>query len=334
MSRKYVKWMVCLAIIICSMGVFYLKTEKAGENALASFKKIGDGPLYTMMYYGDYGFGDYLKVGKKISAYDDSLSKDVACSCFAALSKEGDMIFGRNFDWYDNPKLILFTRPIDGYASVSMVDMKYLNFNSEEEVANASKEELGRLLDAPYLPFDGMNEYGLAIGEMTAMGTEASIDPGKVTLGDLTVMRLTLDHAKTVEEAVSYIEKYNVYFPPAPPLHFLVADAKGNSAIIEFVKGEMKVLKNDKQWQVATNFIVYGSNEKTKNGCRRYAAAERVLSENKGKLTEMEAMKLLEEISQPTTQWSITYNMSKGSIQLVIKKNFDDIMSFNLPLKS
>jgi hypothetical protein len=38
------------------------------------------------------------------------------------------MLFGRNFDYYYSPALLLFTRPPAGYASVSMVDLAVVGF--------------------------------------------------------------------------------------------------------------------------------------------------------------------------------------------------------------
>lgn len=311
------------------------------SKSLNTLKKIDDFPVYTMNFYGDYGFSDYLKEGKKISEelksfyIADSVKDYNACSCVAALSDGEDKIFGRNLDYYYSPKLLLFTSPSDGYASVSMVDLRHVGFLTEEQLEEASSKDLEALLYTPYLPFDGMNEYGLAVGEMTALGTKTSIDLNKVTLGDLTVIRLVLDRARTVDEAVDLMKNYNVYFPPAPPLHFMISDRGGKSAVIEFIEGEMKIISNEEPWQVSTNFLIYGSNDDTKNGCRRYAKAQKIINEKEGKLSEKEMMLLLKDISQRSTQWSIVYNMDKGNINLSINRKYgdEDIKHFKLKMK-
>jgi len=303
------------------------------KRTLRSFSKIDDFPVYVMHYYGDYGFSEYLKEGDSVSKYLEGLKDYNACSCVASLSDKGDKVFGRNFDYFYSPKLLLFTGPSNGYSSVSMVDMRHLGFLSEEDIANASPEDLKRLLDAPYLAFDGMNEYGLAVGEMTALGSVTPTDPEKVTLADLSSLRLVLDRAKTVDEAVALLENYNVAFLSAPPLHFMISDKNGKSAIIEFIEGEMKVIPNENPWQVSTNFLVYNSNEQTKSACWRYSTAERILQENEGYLTSEGVMGLLSEISQASTQWSVVYNMSNGDIALAIGKDYNDIKRFNLKMK-
>lgn len=302
------------------------------EKTLKSLKKVNNHPLYVMTYYGDYGFDDYLKVGYNRQSFNNKDLEDWACSCFAGLNKEGDMIFGRNFDWYYSPKLLLFTNPPNGYASVSMVDIRYLGFNKDEDIANGSPEALENLLEAPYLPFDGMNEYGLTIGEMTATGSKTSKDPDKVTLGPNTCIRLVLDYAKNVEEAVSLLEQYNIDFPPAPPLHYQISDVEGNSAVIEFVDGEMKVIRNTKPWQASTNFLIYNSDENS-IFCSRYNKAMNVLEEKNGKITDIEAMELLEDISQGSTQWSIVYNMTTGDIKVAMGREYSDIKEYKIEMK-
>ena len=119
-----------------------------------------------MRYYGDYDFRSLLQEGTEIDdraqSYPQGIAEGWACTCFAALNGEGDLIFGRNFDWYLHPALILFTDPPGAYASVSMVDISYLGYDKEEPPWTDRKA----LLDTPYFPFDGLNEYGLAVGIM------------------------------------------------------------------------------------------------------------------------------------------------------------------------
>lgn len=85
------------------------------------------------------------------------------------------MFYGWNFDWDYGTALLLFTDPPGGYASVSMVDIAYLGIEgkSEKDLQNLPYEERQLLLGAPSLPFDGMNERGLAIGM-------AAVPPGQM----------------------------------------------------------------------------------------------------------------------------------------------------------
>ncbi|MGD8466330.1 MAG: hypothetical protein PVI09_20930, partial [Anaerolineae bacterium] len=137
-------------------------------STLSSLQQVDDYPLYVMHYQGDYE--------SLVAQWQDRARVDVmepaaslagwACSLFAALGDEGAMLYGRNFDWRFSPGLLLFTEPPDGYASVSMVDIEYLGFGAgnAENLADREPEDLQDLLYAPWLPFDGMNETGLAVG--------------------------------------------------------------------------------------------------------------------------------------------------------------------------
>ncbi len=66
-------------------------------------------------------------------------------------------------------------------------------------------------------PYDGRDEYGLAVEMMALSYAKPARDPQKVTLGSLHAMRLILDYAKDVDEAVSLLQKHNVDFAGGPP---------------------------------------------------------------------------------------------------------------------
>ncbi|MFW9945417.1 MAG: linear amide C-N hydrolase [Candidatus Odinarchaeota archaeon] len=323
-KKKKIITLIALLAIITPIVIIISFSERPAsqQDTLSSLKKIDNHPLYTMNYLGDYGFEDYLKTGE--FGYNQTvLSTDWACTCFATLNNQTDMLFGRNFDWSHRPALILYTDPPNGYKSISMVDLGFLGFYNDYQISQQPIENLQELLLSPYFLLDGMNEYGLTIGCMAIPNAENVIDPEKVTLGSLSFMRLVLDYAININEAIDLWDNYNVYFPPGPDLHYLIADAKGNSAVIEWVGGEMIVLRNEQMWQVSTNFVIYGSTNSTKQGCSRYTTCESVLSDNEGNITPFEAMNLLETVSQSSTQWSVVYNMQKKEVKLVMGRNYN-----------
>ena len=200
-------------------------------RSLATLRQVDDYPLYVMHLYGSYGFDEYLEEGQQatsgLPAPEHEHCEPWACSVFAALNQDGDLLLGRNFDWFNRPTLLLFAHPPDGYTSVSMVDMSYLGFGTGEP----SWSDRIRLLDAPYLPFDGMNEHGLAVGMMAVPQARGAQDPQQATIDSLEAIRLILDSARSVEEAVALLGSYNIDWGSGPALHYLVADASGQSAV-------------------------------------------------------------------------------------------------------
>ncbi len=304
---------------------------------LASLEKVNaagsDIPFYTMQYRGDYGFQKYLQgklEGTERKPVPSSLLDSFACSVFTARTPQGERLLGRNFDWYRHPALLLFTDPPDGYASASMVDIAYLGFEGEIP-AGASLEPL---LQAPYLPFDGMNERGLAVGMMAVPHGEGGNDPGKPTLDDLELIRLLLDNAANLDEALELVQQYNVDWGGGPPIHYLIADASGSSAVVEWIDGKAQVLRNENPWQVSTNFLFAETPaEQRRTACWRYAAAGDALSQADGVLSGDAAMALLKQISQSgsfPTIWSVLYNLGSGKVQVVVNREYGQVHSFQL----
>ncbi len=332
-------------VLLMIAGLFIFCGSKL--RTLATLRQIDEHPLYLMTYYGDYGFEDFLKKGaRNDQEFEEFMQKQIfsgkileqknkeksACSCFSAMDEKGESIFGRNFDWNDHPALLVFTRPKKGYASVSMVDISYLGYD-RNNLPTSSWINRIRLLAAPYIPFDGMNECGLAIGEMLVPFGRPGNNPGKATIGSSQAKRLVLDYAKDVEEAISLLREYNIYFSADIPVHYLISDSAGNSAVIEFLNGKIEVIRNKEPWQVATNFIIYGS-KKQGTGHDRYQKASGILKNKKGIISELEAMDLLKNISKENTLWSVVYNLITGEFQIVMKMKYDKVNKFKLETKN
>jgi len=283
-------------------------------------EKVDDYPLYVLRLEGDYGFSEYLRTGRLEVRFT---RPSPSCTCLAAGA-----IFGRNFDFPANPALLLYTDPPDGYASVSMVDLGYFGYS----MTNLPDPDrgIGNVEALPYLPFDGMNEHGLAVGMAAISHAEPPHDPGKVTIGEIQVIRLLLDRARDVEEAIDLIGAYNVQMTE-PNIHYLVADCSGASAIVEFVDGEMKVIRGGEPWQVITNFVVTGSAAPAGAPCERYRSAYDGLSSAGGRVSVEGAMELLEGSSQSSTIWSTVYDMKTGEVHIVMGGNYALVHTFQAP---
>ena len=325
------RWLVLIGVL--ALGTIGLLARLLSRGVL-SLRRIDEHPLYVMRYAGDYGFDDYLKSGAypgETAAARTQTVVDWGCTVFATLSGDGERLLGRNFDWYaDHPALLLFTDPPDGYASVSMVDLWYLDYTGDT-IGLFERQALAR---APYLPFDGMNEMGVGVGIMAVPGGNGQRDPAMRTLDDLEVVRLVLDYAASVEEAIELLQGYNVRFEGGVPLHYLIADAGGHSAVIEYVGGEMRVLRNEQSWQVSTNFIISEEQpEGATSSCRRYNTAYHKLEDNQGLMTGAQALDLLADTAQAgdfPTIWSAVYNLNSGEISLVMDRNYEKVYTFQL----
>jgi hypothetical protein len=301
---------------------------------LASLYKVDDYPLYTLHYYGPYDLESSHEISgvQPFELAAGTCASDWACSLFASLGNETNMLYGRNFDWDFSPALLLFTHPSSGYASVSMVDIAYLGFDDSTtgSLMDLTLMERSALLQAPLLPFDGMNERGLTIGMAAVDPGNMVPDPGKATIGSLRVMRMILDLAANVDEATAILESYNIDFSGGPPLHYLIADATGQSVLVEFYAGEMIASFNREPWQQATNFIRAAAGESAEGLCWRYDLIAEELREAAGQLSFEEGMAMLESVAQPSTQWSIVYGISSGEIAVTMGRKYTEVHTFRL----
>ena len=298
---------------------------EAQAKTLDSLAQVDDYPLYTMTYYGAYDVTASASegTGTGVPAW--------ACSLFTALAQDHDKLYGRNFDWRLSPAMLLFAAPPDGYASVSMVDIGYLVDGDKvgrlTDLPLAGREAL---LDAPFWPFDGMNEMGLAIGMAAVPDQPLPLDPDKEAIGSLGIIREMLDHAGNVDEALEILQMYNLAWDGGPALHYLIADPSGEALLVEFYKGEMVVLPNEDAWHLATNHLRSEANETGSYTCQRYDRIQERLAETAGGLGSGEAMELLSEVAQQNTQWSVVYGMDKGTVYVAMGKEYDVVHSFEL----
>ncbi len=337
---------IALLIIIITVLMLFWKELRS----LMSLRKIDDYGMYQMTYYGDYGFDAFLKVGASddadIEAFvtkrllkglpiDLGVTGD-GCTAFAVRNHDGDILFARNFDFTYAPSLQLYTAPDNGYASVSTVNLAFAGY-SEDNLPEGSLVDSFLALAAPFLPFDGMNERGLAIALLAVPEAQAPYRADKITLNTTTAIRLVLDKAATIEEAIALLKQYNIYFSGDIKCHYLIADASGHSVIVEYVNQKLCVVETEKEYQVASNFIAYqGLN--IGEGFTEFERYEKVQDEieaNQGMLEEHQAIQLLADVGvfdgeTDKLQWSVLYNLTTGAGEIFANRKADHTVEFHL----
>lgn len=333
---------ITLLVIIIVLVLLFFNEIKT----LTSLKKIDNHPFYSMTYSGDYGFDDFLKVGAKSDKdierfvmkrllkgieIDFNISS-AGCTAFTATNESGERIYARNFDFDYAPSLLLYTKPSNGYSSVSIVNLSYAGYTADylpEPMTFSSFLTLA----GPYLPFDGMNECGVTMALLAVPYAEPPAKADQITLNTTTAIRLVLDKAANVHEAVDLLKKYNYYFSGKVDCHYLIADSSGKSVVVEFLDKDVKVIENSKNYQIASNFIMFNGLNigEGYDEFERYEKAEKALEENSGVLSEEQAMKVLSEVMIPDrTQWSVVYNMTSKGANVCINKKYENKYKFNL----
>ena len=335
--------LLILAVVVLGGTAFVFRHEL---KTVSSLKQVDDNVLYVMEYDGDYGFDEFLETGAKsdgelVEFVTKRLLKglpvkfsipDLGCSTFSAQTEAGDQIFGRNFDLTYSPALFIKTAPDHGYQSYSTVNLAFLGFGTEKLPDSFMRKVI--TLAAPYAPLDGINEKGLSIAVLRIADEPTHQDNGKIDITPTTAVRLVLDKAATVAEAVSLLEQYDMNASAGSNYHFQIADAQGNSAVVEYIDDEFIVLEADKNYQMATNFLLSDKKYNFGSGQDRYQILKDTLDECSGILKDEQAgMDLLEAVSSDwhksesgrinATQWSIVYNNTNLTAKVVTGRQYD-----------
>ena len=336
-----------LIIIIAALVLF-----RNELRSLMSLEKVDKYGMYQMTYYGDYGFDEFLEVGARNDADIEAfvtkrLLKGLpinlgvtgdGCTAFVVKNESGDILFGRNFDFLYAPSLQLYTAPNNGYASVSTVNLAFAGY-SGDNLPDGSFFNTFLTLAAPFLPFDGMNEKGLAIALLAVPKAEVPYNPDKITLNTTTAIRLVLDKAATVEEAIQLLKQYNIYFSGGIECHYLIADASGHSVIVEYVNQELCVVESETEYQIASNFIAYNGLNIGEGFTEfeRYDRVQNAIEENNGILEVSGAIQLLADVGVfdgdiDKLQWSVLYNLTTGKGGIFANRKTNNIIEFNLDM--
>jgi hypothetical protein len=333
-----------LTVILIAAGVmmFLIRNE---ATTLLSLHQENSYPFYTMSYEGDYGFDDFLKQGAKSDKDIENfvtarLLKGIpikfnvaegGCSAFAAKNENGESVYGRNFDFRYAPSLLLKTKPDNGYASVSMVNLSFAGYD-KDNLPEPQTLSSFLTLAAPYLPFDGMNEKGLSIALLAVPEVQTQQDPQKVTLNTTTMIRLVLDKAATVDEAIALMKRYNIYFSGDVECHYLIEDASGKSAVVEYWGNRLQTVSPKENYQVVTNFIQYNGLNLGEGGTefQRYDTIHNYLSRTNGVISEKNAMSLLKDAKMDKTQWTVVYNLKQLNGSVCINGDYAKPYSFTL----
>ncbi|NLZ48983.1 MAG: linear amide C-N hydrolase [Clostridiales bacterium] len=358
-KRETILTLVLLVMLLYSAPLIKIKINRF--RTLSSLKVLSNQGVYFMTYKLDYKLDNYLKRGSENinQLYDfidkataiplinnnsttvyapkiednESYYEDEECSAFSTFDNKGSMLFARNLDLKGkHPILALYTNPSKGYSSISIVEMTTLgltNDNGKLLTSLKQYDERTPLLRAPYMPRDGMNEKGLVVATLNVPNEKIIYDISKPVLGRWQVLRLLLDKAATVEEALALMKNYNCF---DGSVHFFIADCWGNSAVVEYVDGKMKVIRSDENFQVVTNFYL-SKKERSGKGKERYNTAYTLLSSTNGNIDEVDAMKILKSVKEDSTVYSIIYNQGTGNVYLAYNGNYDNVYKFNLKIQ-
>lgn len=326
-----------------------IPTESDSPEIIPSSEvtKLTDG-LSAVKYEGAYGFDEFLLQGgassdAEVVSYlttsvlsgSMGLSFDempFGCSTISVKDENGNVLFGRNFDWNTCNAMIVQNTPENGYASISTVNTDFINMSGMQLSSLPGNVQAIICL---YAPLDGMNEKGLVVSvNMIQDSDTISQNTDKPDITTTTAIRLLLDKAATTDEAVELLRQYDMHASMGYMMHLAIADRDGNNVVVEYINNEMIVTETP----VVTNFYIA---EGSKHGIGTEQSHERfdILMKT---LTDMKTLTMdgvrdaLSSVSKKnfgefeSTEWSIVFNQTTGEVHYYHRENYNDKFIFSL----
>lgn len=229
----------------------------------------------------------------------------------------------------------------DGFLCVNKRDVDKEPFGAAGATPLRWRSKYGSVtfnLFGPEFPLGGLNEAGLAIEEIGGPAAYPAAD-GRPALNELQWIQYQLDNHDSVKEVLKSdrnIRVAKLLFE----VHYLVADRKGQIAVVEFVGGKMvayqgeelrsPVLSGGGYAEAARSLSGYrwfGGEKRPSSGpgaAERFVRAATSLGEY-GWLARRpsvdDAFVVLRAVARDDTQWSVAYNLPRRLVLFKTKAN-------------
>lgn len=349
-----------LGVIVLAVVIFLcayatrLKTVSSIEK-LSAYEDGWD--LYTMDIQYEYDLQDLIDREVTTDAemfgaiFDVAMplltitpeTPDFGCTAFQLTTTDGTQLMGRNYDFSHNTSAMLVKcSPKDGYKSIAFAALD--NVSANQPFVSATKKLT--TLTTPFLCLDGLNEKGVSIAVLVVDSEPMLQDTGRGNLFTTLVIRLVLDKAATTQEAVELISQYDIVASAGRDYHFYINDASGDGRVVEWdcdsPTRELVATPVD----TVTNFYTiyadrvepYQYNGIYGHGKERYEFVKEVFAQQEGEYTVTTAWDALKAAAQTpkegeitsNTQWSIVFDNTNLTAEVVIRRNWTDTFKFDI----
>jgi hypothetical protein len=243
------------------------------------------------------------------------------CTTFVSEGPNGPL-FGRNYDFEFGEALVVVNPR--GLARVSataeLQSPTPAKWVSRHGSVTFNQFGVG-------FPTGGINERGLVVELMWLDGTQYPAADARPTVTTLEFIQYLLDQTATLDEAMEAAQAIRI--AGRTPLHFLVSDAAGRTATVEFLEGKLVVhrgadlpvraLANDRY---DTSLAAMRSQRTDLDARSSLARFSRAAAQSQSRKTPAQAFEVLDNVAQPGwTHWQIVYEMAPRTIQWRTGKN-------------
>lgn len=273
-----------------------------------------------------------------VAAAGDAWSPD-ACTAFALFCDDQALV-GKNLDWpIDAGILCLNPRGLRKWAWTDTDGCAEGGPNARPlewvaTYASLSFNQFGR-----EFPLGGLNEAGLAVEETSYWPSAYPPAAGRPQINELQWIQYQLDRRGTVADVIEHAGECAVR-PMIARVHYFLADAEGDAAVIEFLDGEMRihhgvalpvpVLTND-TYANSVRYLArhagFGGERHVGDGHDSPERFVRVagLLQGYGRAAQADqpdnavehAFAILSAVAQADTQWSIVYDLRARAVRFV-----------------
>lgn len=321
-------------IFVAIVGIYVLFWNEINIlESVNEYETNGETTVYIMDYETDYHLDEVLKVGATTDAdiarvlstisshgmytVNRCIISEPGCEVISAVNEEGNLVWGRNFDWCYSVPIIVRCRPKDGYASISTCE--FTNISQNPDIKPNSLVAKFMAVASLYVPMDGVNEKGLCVADLEVKeGGMKLIDTEKTNLTTVVATRAVLNKAATVDEAIEVLRQFDIAPSGGASHHLAISDATGRSVVVEFIDGEVIPVES----HYATNFgLLNDGYLKADDEMReRYLTLQSSYEHNDGVMSTDEIRHTLSDVAHTDelwkTRWSIVYEYKPDRIEL------------------
>ncbi|ORX79638.1 hypothetical protein BCR32DRAFT_269356 [Anaeromyces robustus] len=305
-------------------------------NKKVVIKKKCDYGLDQFLESGGGGINEHLNFIYDYMGYNltklfktaEELAQEFGCGYY----------FGRDYDMTPTTNLLVLANyPDHGYSSISSSDVngvaQLFKTNNKNEL-----EQLVKLFAIIY-PVDGINEKGLSITLNSVLdGTlwkTFQNEPNKKTISHTTAVRLILDKAATVNEAIELLKSLN-YDGSIQNVHYQISDTTGKSVAIEYYNDKMYITETP----VLTNYYVSedipeGHNseypiDKRFNDLMKFYKAKPIMNYTEIKESMIAAK---QDSQEAKTEWTVIYDTLNLEANYYRKLDYQHVYRIKLESK-
>ena len=243
-----------------------------------------------------------------------------ACTAFV-MRGGGAVLLAKNLDW-----------PVgEGLVLVNKRDVVKEAFGGSRSAALRWTSKYGSVTFNQFgreFPLGGINEAGLVIEELSTPADYPRPD-GRPGLNELQWIQYHLDTCRSIKEVLKSASGLSIS-KHLFGLHYLIADRKGNVAVVEFNDGQMAAYSGDTLPVAVLSNIRYAESLRTlglhqgfggermvsggSESSERFVRAAMALREyrllSQRPLLD-HAFVVLKSVAQEDTQWSVVYNIPR-----------------------